>query len=185
MQNIQNSDEQELIRRLKNPAEQRAAFSQLVKQYSEPIYWHIRHMVLSHEDSNDLLQNTFMKAWTNIDRFRGDSQILTWLFRIAINETLTFLDRRKTTIPIDSIDTSVIEQLESDTYFNGDTAEANFQAAIQKLPPKQRMVFNMKYYDEMSYDEMSAILGTSIGALKASYHIAAKKIEEYLKENFR
>ena len=178
------SDEQELIRRLKDPAEQRAAFSQLVQLYSEPLYWHIRHMVLSHEDSNDLLQNTFIKAWTKIDTFRGDSQLLTWLYRIAINETLTFLERRKVTIPIDSPEVSDIEQLESDTYFNGDTAEATLLAAIRKLPPRQRMVFNMKYYEDMKYEDMSAILGTTVGSLKASYHIAVKKIEEYLKEKY-
>ena len=175
------SNEQELIRRLKDPTRQRTAFSQLVQQYSEPLYWHIRHMVLSHEDSNDILQNTFLKAWTNIDNFRGESHISTWLYRIAINETLTFLDKRKATIPIDSPEAAIVEQLESDTYFNGDSADAHFQAAIQTLPPKQRMVFNMKYYEDMKYEEISAILGTSVGALKASYHIATKKIEEYLK----
>lgn len=178
-----NSDEKEITRRLKNPAEQRAAFSQLVQLFSEPIYWHIRHIVLNHEDSNDLLQNTFLKAWANIDKFRGDSLISTWLYRIAINETLTFLDRRKTTIPLDSLEADTLEQLESDAYFNGDSADAHIQAAIRTLPPKQRMVFNMRYYEDISYEEMSAIFGTSIGSLKASYHIATKKIEEYLKEN--
>ena len=175
-------DEKEILQELKQPSMQSVAFSKIVKQYSEPLYWHIRRMVLSHDDTNDLMQNTFIKAWTNIDTFRGDSQLSTWLYRIAINETLTFLSKRSQSVPIDSPEASVVEQLESDTYFNGDNAEATFQEALQKLPPKQRMVFNMKYYEEMKYEEMSEILGTSVGALKASYHIAVKKIEEFLKE---
>ena len=174
-------DENEILQELRQPSTQSAAFSRIVQQYSEPLYWHIRRMVLSHDDTNDLMQNTFIKAWTSIDSFRGDSQISTWLYRIAINETLTFLNKRQQSIPIDSPEASVVEQLESDTYFNGDRAEATFQEALQKLPPKQRMVFNMKYYEEMKYEEMSDILGTSVGALKASYHIAVKKIEEFLK----
>lgn len=177
-----NFDEKEILQELKQPSMQSTAFSKIVRQYSEPLYWHIRRMVLSHDDTNDLMQNTFIKAWTSIDTFRGDSQLSTWLYRIAINETLTFLNKRKQTIPIDSPEASVVEQLESDTYFNGDQAEAKFQEALQKLPPKQRMVFNMKYYEEMKYEEISEILNTSVGALKASYHIAVKKIEEILKE---
>ncbi len=177
-----NIDEKEILQELKKPSTQSAAFSKIVQHYSEQLYWHIRRMVLSHDDTNDLMQNTFIKAWTSIDSFRGDSQLSTWLYRIAINETLTFLSKRTQSIPIDSPEASVVEQLESDTYFNGDKAEAIFQEALQKLPPKQRMVFNMKYYEEMKYEEISEILGTSVGALKASYHIAVKKIEEFLKE---
>ena len=177
-----NFDEKEILQELKQPSKQSAAFSKIVQKYSEPLYWHIRRMVLSHDDTNDLMQNTFIKAWTSIDTFRGESHLSTWLYRIAINETLTFLNKRKQTIPIDSPEASVVEQLESDTYFNGDQAEAKFQEALQKLPPKQRMVFNMKYYEEMKYEEISEILNTSVGALKASYHIAVKKIEEILKE---
>ena len=175
-------DETEILQELKKPSTQSAAFSKIVQKYSEPLYWHIRRMVLSHDDTNDLMQNTFIKAWSSIDTFRGESHLSTWLYRIAINETLTFLNKRKQTIPIDSPEASVVEQLESDTYFNGDQAEAKFQEALQKLPPKQRMVFNMKYYEEMKYEEISEILNTSVGALKASYHIAVKKIEEILKE---
>ena len=158
------------------------AFNAVVQNYSERLYWHVRRFLCSHDDTNDLMQNTFIKAWTSIDTFRGDSQLSTWLYRIAINETLTFLGKRSQSIPIDSPEASVVEQLESDTYFNGDKAEATFQEALQKLPPKQRMVFNMKYYEEMKYEEMSEILVTSVGALKESYHIAVKKIEEFLKE---
>ena len=174
-------NEKEVIALLQEPSRQREAFERIVNEYSEQLYWQIRHMVLSHDDTNDLLQNTFIKAWAGIDNFRGDSQISTWLYRIAINETLTVLNRRAQTISIDSPEASVVEQLESDTYFNGDYAEMKFQEALQSLPPKQRMVFNMKYYEEMKYEEMSELLGTSVGALKASYHIATKKIEEILK----
>ena len=176
-------DETEILQELKKPSTQSAAFSKIVQKYSEPLYWHIRRMVLSHDDTNDLMQNTFIKAWTAIDTFRGDSQLSTWLYRIAINETLTFLSKRSQSIPIDSPEASVVELLESDTYFNGDKAEAAFQEALQKLPAKQRLVFNMKYYEEIKYEEMSEIIDTSVGALKASYHIAVKKIEEYLKNN--
>ena len=175
-------DETEILQELKKPSTQSAAFSKIVQKYSEPLYWHIRRMVLSHEDTNDLMQNTFIKAWTSIDTFRGDSQLSTWLYRIAINETLTFLSKRSQSIPIDSPEASVVELLESDTYFNGDKAEAAFQEALQKLPPKQRLVFNMKYYEEMKYEEISELLGTSVGALKASYHLAVKKIEDFLKD---
>ena len=178
---MKNYNEQEVIALLRLPDRQHEAFRRIVEAYSEQLYWQIRRMVLSHDDANDILQNTFIKAWTGIDNFRGESLLSTWLYRIAINETLTFLNKRPKTIPIDSPEGSIVEQLESDTYFNGDRAEMEFQKALQSLPPKQRLVFNMKYYDEMKYEEMSELLGTSIGALKASYHIATKKIEEILK----
>lgn len=138
-------------------------------------------MVLSHEDTNDLVQNTFIKAWTNIDKFRGDSKISTWLYRIAINETLNFLGKSSNnTVSINSPEGAIAEQLESDTHFNGERADALLQEAIHRLPEKQRLTFNMKYYEEMKYEEMSEILGTSVGALKASYHIAVKKIEDFI-----
>ena len=179
-----NYNEKELIARLEDEKERAAAFSIIVNRYSQQIYWHIRRMVLSHEDADDLVQNTFVKAWTNIEKFRGDSQISTWLYKIAINETLTFLGRnRHTTVSIDSPEGAVADMLESDTYFNGDRADALFSEAVSRLPEKQRLVFNMKYFEEMKYEEMSEILGTSIGALKASYHIAVKKIETFIEEN--
>lgn len=159
------------------------AFSAIVKQYSKPIYWHIRRMVLSHDDTNDILQNTFLKAWNNIEAFRGDSQISTWLYRIAINETLTFIAKNSSnTVSIDTPEGSVVQQLESDVYFNGSRADALFHEAVNRLPAKQRLVFNMKYSENMKYEEISEILGTSVGALKASYHIAVNKIEEYIKK---
>ena len=141
-------------------------------------------MVLSHEDTDDLVQNTFIKAWTNIDKFRGDSQISTWLYRIAINETLNFLNKnRNNTVSINSPEGAIADQLESDPFFNGERADVLFSEAVSRLPEKQRLAFNMKYFENMKYEEMSEILGTSVGALKASYHIAVKKIEDYLENN--
>ena len=136
-------------------------------------------MVLDHDDANDLLQNTFVKAWTGIDGFLGNAKVLTWLYRIATNETLTFINKSCNCVDYDDIEAAATS-IEADEWFDGDHLQAQLQAAIQTLPPKQRMVFNMKYYDEMKYEEMSAILGTSVGALKASYHIAVKKISEFL-----
>ena len=174
-------NEEDIIARLKDEKERAAAFSVIVNRYSQQIYWHIRRMVLSHDDANDLVQNTFIKAWTSIDNFRGDSKISTWLYRIAINETLNFLGKNKNNIvSINSPEGAIAEQLESDTHFNGERADALLQEAIHRLPEKQRLAFNMKYYEEMKYEEMSEILGTSVGALKASYHIAVKKIEDYI-----
>ena len=156
----------------------------IVAQYSEQLYWQIRRMVLSHEDANDLLQNTFIKAWTNIDYFRAEAKLSTWLYRIALNECLTFLNKQRamTTVDIDDPEAVVVQKLESDAYFSGDKIQMCLQKALQTLPEKQRMVFNLKYYQEMKYEEMSEIFGTSVGALKASYHHAVKKIEKFLEE---
>lgn len=174
-------NEKEITENLRDESLRAAAFSAIVNRYSQQIYWHIRRMVLSHDDANDLVQNTFIKAWTSIDNFRGDSKISTWLYRIAINETLNFLGKNKNnTVSINSPEGAIAEQLESDTHFNGERADALLQEAIHRLPEKQRLAFNMKYYEEMKYEEMSEILGTSVGALKASYHIAVKKIEDYI-----
>lgn len=173
----------ELVVQLKDVSMRREAFSILVERYSRRLYWHIRHMVVSHEDADDILQDTFIKAWTHIDNFRADSQISTWLFRIAINESLTFLSHKKETIPIDTPNSPPVSMLESDPWFDGDEAAICLQKALASLPPKQRVVFNMKYFDNMKYEEMSKILETSVGALKASYHIAVKKIESILATN--
>lgn len=160
------------------------AFSLIVKQHSRQIYWLIRRIVLSHDDTDDLVQETFIKAWNNIDKFRGNSKISTWLYRIAVNETLSFLEKRRNdTISLNSPEGSIANQIESDTYFNGERADALFQEAIARLPHKQRITFNMKYFDGMKYEQMSEILDTSVGALKTSYHIAVKKIESFLEEN--
>ena len=177
-------NEERIVAQLKDENLRAAAFSVIVKEHSEEIYRHIRRMVLVHEDADDIAQNTFIKAWMNIDSFQGKSKISTWLYRIAINETLTFLNKnRGTLISLDTPEGAIAEQLESDTFFNGDKADAMLQEAIARLPEKQRLVFNMKYYDELKYEEISAILDTSVGALKASYHIAVKKIEDFLSKN--
>lgn len=163
----------------------REAFAQIVAHYSEPLYWQIRKMVVSHDDTDDLLQNTFMKAWANIDYFRGDAKLSTWLYRIAVNESITFLnkERAKRNLTVDDEDTFLVESLPADEWFDGDEWQLLLQQAIARLPEKQRLVFTMRYFDEMKYEEMSEILGTTVGALKASYHHAAKKVEEFLLEH--
>ena len=142
-------------------------------------------MVLSHDDTNDLLQNTFIKAWSNLEYFRGEARLSTWLYRIAINESLNFLNKQRAInqLSLDEAETTALAKLESDPYFDGDHTQLLFEKAIQTLPEKQRIVFNLKYFEEMKYEDMSEILGTSVGALKASYHHAVKKIEEFLNQN--
>ncbi len=158
------------------------SFSDIVSQYSEPLYWKIRHIVLNHDDANDILQNVFIKAWKNIDDFQNRAKISTWLYRIAINESLDFIRKQKSTAVIESdADNNIANRLIADEYFDGDKTVAMLQQAISTLPEVQRVVFNLRYYDEMKYSEMSKILNTTEGALKASYHIAVKKITEYFK----
>ena len=160
-------------------------FAEIMKKYSEPLYWQIRRMVNNHEDANDLLQNTFMKAWTNADSFRNDSKISTWLYRIATNETLDFLRKQKRSgdeISIDEV-ASIANRLNADKYFDGDEIQTKLQTAITTLPPTQRTVFNMRYFDDMKYSDMSKILGTSEGALKASYHLAVQKISNFFSKH--
>lgn len=179
-------NEKETIALLQEPGRQREAFENIVKEYSETLYWQIRRLVLSHEDANDILQNTFIKAWQNIEYFRGEAKMSTWLFRIAFNECLSFKNNKRIgeQISIDDIDTDLLNKLECDPYFNGDETQKIFLKAVHQLPKKQQMVFNLKYFKEMRYEEMSEIFGTSIGALKASYHHAVKKIETFLKEHY-
>lgn len=180
-------NEREVLELLQDESTQKRGFELIVAQYSEQLYWQIRRMVLLHEDANDLLQNTFIKAWTNIDYFRGDAKLSTWLYRIALNECLTFLNKQRavTTVSIDDEDASALQKLESDPYFSGDRAQKSLQKALLTLPEKQRMVFNLKYYQEMKYEEMSDIFGTSVGALKASYHHAVKKSRSFWRESFK
>ena len=177
-------NEREVMALLQDEKTQRRGFEQVVAQYSEQLYWQIRRMVYSHEDANDLLQNTFIKAWINLDYFRGDAKLSTWLYRIALNECLTFLNKQKATatVSLDDPDADVLHKLESDPYFSGDRIQMMLQRALLALPEKQRMVFTLKYYQDMKYEEMSEIFGTSVGALKASYHHAVKKIEKKLEE---
>lgn len=179
---MQQYTEEEIVEQLRNPDRQRSAFAWVVKTYREKLYWQIRKMVLCHEDANDLLQNTFLKAWTSIDNFRGEARLSTWLYKIAINECITFLNRLRNmnNVSIDDTDVFLLERLKGDEYFDGDEAQLKLQRAILTLPEKQRLVFNMKYFDEMKYEEMSEVSGTSVGALKASYHHAVKKVEDFL-----
>ena len=180
-----NFNEEEILEQLRDPDTQRQGFAHLVNEYSERLYWQIRKMVYSHEDANDILQDVFIKAWLNIEKFRGDAKLSTWLYKIAINESITFINRSKAklNLSIDDTDSFLIDKLEGDEYFDGDEAQLLLQQAIVTLPEKQRLVFQMKYFNEMKYDEMSDILGTSVGALKASYHHAVKKVESFLKES--
>lgn len=168
-----------LISQLADPKTRREAFAVVVRQYSERLYWHIRRIVVTHDDADDVLQNTFMKAWGALDDFHGTSQISTWLYRIAVNESLDHLRRNKNKISSDA-DITVANRLTADDYFDGDSAAALLQEAIETLPDVQRTVFTLRYYDEMKYSDMSVVLGTSEGALKASYHIAVKKISQYV-----
>ena len=177
-------DEKALIEKLQNPQTASQAFDTLMHVYGEQVYWHIRKMVVNHDDASDLLQNTFIKVWNNVDYFRGDAKLSTWLYKIAINESINFLkkERAKNNVLIDGDDSFLLNNLESDEYFDGDELKLELQKAIAKLPEKQRLVFNMRYFDDMKYEQISEILGTSVGALKASYHHAVKKIEEIFSE---
>ena len=178
-------DENNLLKRLQDPKLIKQAFGELVSLYKERLYWHIRNMVKDHDDTDDILQNTFIKIYQNIANFKGDSLLYSWMYRIATNEAITFLNSKARKIHLSSQDLQdkLIENLESDVYFEGDEIQLKLQKAIAKLPQKQQQVFNMKYFEELKYKEISEILGTSEGALKASYHIAVKKIEDFLKTN--
>ena len=180
---MERYDESQLASRLLDPKTQRKAFEQLVRQYSEQLYWQVRRIVLNHDDANDVLQNAFLKAWNGLDSFRNDSKVSTWLSRIAINESLDFVRRQKNVVSLsaDDADSGVANMLMADRYFDGEETEAQLQEAIAQLPDVQRTVFLLRYYDDMCYSEISKILHTTEGALKASYHIAVKKISEYFK----
>jgi len=161
------------------------AFNLIVRRYQERLYWHIRRIIIDHDDTDDILQNTFIKAWSGLETFRETSALFTWLYRIATNEALTFLKqkRRKYLLPLIDVEKQLSNTIETDEYFDGDELQMKLQKAILTLPEKQRIVFNMKYFDEMKYEEIAAIMNTSVGALKASFHHAVKKIEKYLTEH--
>ncbi len=187
VQRTEMHEEKELIQLLSDPATREQAFGALVQKFQEQLYWQIRRMVLDHNDTDDILQNVFIKAWQGLDNFRGEARLSTWLYRIACNECLNFIQRQKTTrlaisLSADSTAINEVSTLESDPYFDGDETERHLQEAIQSLPPKQRQVFNMKYFQELKYEDMSEILGTSVGALKASYHHAVRKITAFLEK---
>jgi len=177
------TNDQQILQSLKDPSTRELAFKHLVSKYKERLYWHIRKILLNHDDADDVLQNSLIKIWNGIDSFRAESSLFTWLYRIATNESITFLNQRKRRLMTGLNDGNeyLVENLESDTYFDGDEWQMLLQKAIAILPDKQRLVFNMKYFDEIKYEDMSIILETSVGALKASYHHAVKKVEEYVK----
>ena len=173
-----------LIAQLKNPLTQEQAFRVLMSQYKERLYWHIRKIVISHDDADDVLQNTFIKVYRNIDNFKAESKLYSWMYRIATNESITFINKRakQSNIDISEMHNKLVENLEADVHFDGDEMQLKLQKAIAILPQKQQLVFNMKYFDDMKYQDISEVLDTSVGALKASYHHAVKKIENFLRE---
>lgn len=182
---MSRQDEQTIIRNFREGNDPQRAFREIVVRYQERLYWHIRKIVISHEDADDVLQNTFIKVFESLSRFRADASLYTWLYRIATNEALSFLKKQKNRkhYSYDEFGSGLENSLEGDTWFDGDEMQLKLQKAILRLPDKQRVVFNMKYYEEMKYEEISSILGTSVGALKASYHHAVKKLEKYLSED--
>ncbi len=178
-------DEKLLMQQLKDPATQRKAFERVVREFSEQLYWQARRIVLTHDDADDVIQNVFLKAWTHLDDFHQDARLSTWLYRITINESVDFLRRKKnqSTVSADQEEMGIANMLIADNYFDGDETQALLQEAIAQLPDVQRTVFNLRYYDDMKYSDMSELLETSEGSLKASYHIAVKKISEFFKRH--
>ncbi|MBD0776643.1 RNA polymerase sigma factor [Maribacter sp. ANRC-HE7] len=177
--------EETLLNELRRPETLDKAFEVLVNTYKERLYWHIRRIVLNHDDSDDVLQNTFIKVYKNINGFKGESQLYSWMYRIATNESLTFLKKKSNKMGISDAELQdrMVSNLQADVYFDGDEIQIKLQEAIARLPEKQKLVFNMKYFQEMKYEEISGILHTSVGGLKASYHLAVKKLEAFLKED--
>ncbi len=175
-------DDAELLRQFRIPATKEAAFTSIIKKYQERLYWHIRRMVVDHEDSNDVLQNVFIRVWNGLENFKEESQLYTWLYRIATNESLTFIEgqKKRASVNFDEVEAGLENKIKADQHFDPNKLEWKLQLAIQQLPEKQRVVFSLRYYDEMPYEQMSRVLETSEGALKASYHHAVKKIEDYI-----
>lgn len=178
-------NDQELLLKLRDPETRNYGFNLMVRKYQQKIYWHIRKMVIDHDDADDLVQEVFVKVWKHIDNFREDAQLYTWIYRIATNECLNFLrkKRNKFFIPINDVQNELSQKLDSSSHIDGDEIQMKLQKALLILPDKQRLVFNMKYFDEMKYEEISEITGTSVGSLKASYHHAVKKIEHFIKHD--
>jgi RNA polymerase sigma factor (sigma-70 family) len=178
-------DDATLLAQFKDPATKERGYTRIIKKYQEKLYWHIRRMVVEHEDANDVLQNMFIKVWNGLNNFREDSQLYTWMYRIATNESLTFLDqqKRKATASLSDEENGLSNKVKASEHFDANKLEWKLQVAIQQLPEKQRVVFNLRYYDEMPYEKMSKVLETSEGALKASYHHAVKKIEDFILNN--
>lgn len=178
-------DEKDFIKELLDPKTQNTAFQKLVREYQRPLYNHIRNIVLNHDDTDDVLQNTFVKVFQHLKSFKGDSKLFSWVYRIATNEAITFINQKakRNGTTSEAMQTKIVENLQSDVYFDGNEIQLKLQKAIALLPEKQQLVFKMKYFEELKYEEMSEILGTSVGALKASYHHAVKKIEEFVNGN--
>ncbi len=176
------TSEKQLVVALQNPKTQDKAFRKLMTLYKERLYWHIRNIVKTHDDTDDVLQNTFVKVYRSIYNFKGNSKLYSWLYRIATNEAITHINKRakRKQISIETLQHQLADNLFADTYFSGDEIQEKLQKALSQLPQKQQLVFNMKYFENMKYDDISEVLGTSVGALKASYHHAVKKIENYL-----
>ncbi len=176
-------NEEIIIEELRNEDTRQRAFNKVMRHYSQPLYWQIRRMVIDHENTNDILQETFIKAWININHFRGDAKLSTWLYKIAINESITFLnkERNKQTTSIDDEDSFLINNLQADDWFDGNDLQLELQKAINRLPEKQRLVFNMRYYDELSFEEISQATGQSVSTLKTNYHYAVQKIKEQVR----
>jgi len=172
----------ELLFQFRDPLTKERGFTAIIKKYQEKLYWHIRRLVVDHDDANDVMQNVFIKVWKGLENFREDAQLYTWLYRIASNESITFLEqqKRRASVSFDDISGGLADKLAADKDFDPSKLEWKLQLAIQQLPEKQRIVFNLRYYDEMPYEEMSKVLDTSEGALKASYHHAVKKVEDYI-----
>ena len=177
-----STPDSQLLQEFRDPARKEAAYTAIVRKYQEKLYWHVRRMVVDHDDANDVLQNVFIRVWNGLENFREDSQLYTWLYRIATNECLTFLEQKKkrSSVSFSDVEESLTNQIKADKHFDPDKLEWKLQVAIQQLPEKQRVVFTLRYYDEMPYEQMSKVLDTSEGALKASYHHAVKKIEDYI-----
>lgn len=178
-------DEKDFIEELLNPKTQNIAFKKLLLDYQRPLYNHIRNIVLNHDDADDVLQNTFVKVFQYLKDFKGESKLFSWMYRIATNEAITFINQKakRNGTTSEAMQTKIVDNLKADSYFDGNEIQIKLQKAVALLPEKQRLVFKMKYYEELKYDEISEILGTSVGALKASYHYAVKKIEEFVKTN--
>jgi RNA polymerase sigma factor (sigma-70 family) len=180
--NLTTAADNELLVQFRNPVTKERAYTSIIKKYQEKLYWHVRRMVVDHDDANDVLQNVFIRVWKGLENFREDSQLYTWLYRIATNESLTFIEqlKKRASISLSDGDTGLSNRVKADQHFDSNKLEWKLQLAIQQLPEKQRVVFQLRYYDEMPYEQMSKVLETSEGALKASYHHAAKKIEDYM-----
>ncbi|WP_291912861.1 sigma-70 family RNA polymerase sigma factor [Chitinophaga sp. CB10] len=180
-----SQDDKSLLAIYRNADTREQGFTLIIRKYQERLYWHVRRLVIDHDDANDVLQNVFIKVWKNLEGFREDAQLYTWLYKIATNESLTFLEqqKRKQSVSLTDVESGLSNKLKADAQFDANKLEWKLQRAILQLPEKQRIVFNLRYYDEMPYEQMSKVLDTSEGALKASYHHAVKKIEEYIKNS--